>query len=144
MDPHLNTVKLIGNGILLQLLNSYRLMYYSRWYRLLEAYSDDLKHEESKRIFDHRSWSYFWYKWKVKLSVLTIYHLQKVILVLAFYIAVWQRSYLGMIFACMLFLVIWREIDNNWVKIAVPVMVIIVIQVLVQYTFQTTLLLQLM
>lgn len=109
LNPGFNTLKLIGNGVALLLLCSYRRAYYTKYYH---DYNEQLIHQKEEH--DYNTFANFLYSLKIRISIFGIYHIPKVIFVFAFFIAVYQMSYIGFIFGCMIFLIVWREQSNNW------------------------------
>jgi hypothetical protein len=86
---------------------------------------------ETPPLLDHAKWSYTFYAWKVRVCVMCVYQLPKVIFVFAFYIALWQQSYMGCVFTCMLFLVLLLELRNNWTTITIPIFVLVFMQIII-------------
>lgn len=84
---------------------------------------DDIQKE--KQQYDYGSFSYFMYEMKIKFAIYGIYHLNKIIFIFAFFIAVYQMSYIGFIFACMIFLIVTKEKENNWQEISIPFLVVL-------------------
>jgi hypothetical protein len=48
-----------------------------------------VKAKERKEVLDHRNWSYIWFAIKIRVAVLGVFHLQKLIFLFAFFIAVY-------------------------------------------------------
>lgn len=75
LDPNFNLLKLVGNGIVLQLLTSYRRLYKSKLNEQFIQYSNLVYQNERYNLLDHRKWSYSLYSFELRISVIFIYHL---------------------------------------------------------------------
>ncbi|CAD8103233.1 unnamed protein product [Paramecium sonneborni] len=131
LDPDFNTLKLVGTGIALLVLCAYERAYLAPPIQ---------KEKQQKQIYKKDTFAYYLYCIYIKVCVYSVYHIQKVTFMFSFFISVYQQSYIGFLFAIMIFLIMLNEMRNNWQNISIPILVIIFIQILIQYIFQAELL----